>query len=192
MNKERIEQAIENKETLKISINHGSISTVCKVTPLKIVDDSIVIGVIQNTNKKLHFGLTDILTEAINIKSDVLDKMDVSKLAKASEKMNINITEAEEGEFSVSSDLPKEEKKVEVFNIDQKESETNISAWADQLGESISGFEKVGDKIISAKIIVKNIPRLILIYPNGNIKISGHRIKTFDDFKNILTFFYQN
>ena|ERR1035437_2821538 len=195
MTRDEIFDAIENKTPLKVSVKSNGIVAFYKVIPIKITGDDTIIGLINNTDEKIAFDISDIsnvvLKEEIKMSSKILDNMDTSKLSQISDKTDIEITEDAGGNFSVDLSNGLEEEVTDETIAEQESSKNDLLTWAAQLKLRVSDITNLNKDVLTGKIIVKNLPKLILIYPNGAIKISGHLIKTFEEFKNLITFFSQ-
>lgn len=78
---------------------------------------------------------------------------------------------------------------LEATTPEQKQSIQDVKMWASELDLDIGvGEETVGDIIKFGFQGAENWAT-ILIDPNGGIKVSGHSIKTFEDFSDIVSFF---
>lgn len=82
-----------------------------------------------------------------------------------------------------------EESQFPTATPEQQQAMFDLQTWASELGLDIGvGEDTVGD-IIKFGFEGAEGWQTILVDPNGNIKVSGHAIKTFDDFQDIVSFF---
>jgi len=190
MDRKKIFTAIEEKKPIRISVSKGNIVNFYKIIPEKITGDNTVVGKTVRDDQEVIFDLEDVLVENINVSAEVLDKIDTKKLGDVSETADINITESEDGDFNV--EIPESNENEEEVLVDQELSKENIKTWAAQIKLKISNIKKLSSDILACEIVVKNLSKLALIYPNGDIKLSGHLIEDFNDFKNIIKYFNEN
>jgi len=200
MDREKVLNSIKEKTPIRVSIIKDNITHILKVIPTKINSDDLIIGTIEKTNTPIVFGLSKVLKEAttgIKVSQKNLNKMDVNTLAKVSEKTQIEITEAdEEGSFNVSVKEPEIENEANVKDIDISNNinmaKENLIAWATQKNIDLDKFSDLNNNNgeIVSKLFVKNQPHLVFIQPNGNIKIGGHKVESYDTFSDLIDFFY--
>jgi hypothetical protein len=179
MDKIQLIKLIGKKKSIKISVNNNGVTITKNIIPLSISSDGIILGKLEDSEQKITFTLNNILSEDIVVDSKDLNKMDIHSLDKFSNS-EVNIKESTDDE--VSPEI--------MFN--QNTAKVNLGTWAAVLDVNITGFKQLTNHIVSSELFIKNIPRLILIYPNGDIKISGHKIRSQEEFKNLISFFYEN
>jgi hypothetical protein len=199
---EDIQKAINTNTPITINkIKSDNVtSTIAQFTVVpKSIDNGIITGESDEQGKvefeideveKIHF-----LDEAgIKVKMDDLSKIDASALQKIAQKSDVFITENDEEDKNLFTDIKKDiegDKNIPEHN--QQELATfNIKNWAAQLNLDLSDEKPYGQGVKEFTFIKGKRPYVILIYPDGGIRLSNHTVRTFEDFKNIINFLSDN
>lgn len=133
-------------------------------------------------------------TPGLTITPDELSKMDVNKVSALAQKTNVNVTdqmkEADAEVAPIDAEVPAEAEEQEVERSPQEEAVYNVSNWAHQLNLNIGeGEEGMNQTVKFGYYDDANKQYIaILVFPTGVIKMSGHVVQDFNDFKNIVDF----
>lgn len=202
---EDVQRAIDTQTPMTISktamkANSSMIATF-NVIPEEI-DGDLIIGH-SKQGEKIEFELKDIeailfinegVTPGIKMTAKALNNMDADKLGNLAETTPIEITEEEELQENdkVFDDIEKDIKGETIEALEQENQQElaifNVKNWAAQLEVDLGNIHKFNKGIEEFQFLIKDKPFSVLIYTDGTIRMSGHTIKTFDDFKKVIEY----
>ena len=204
---EDVKKAIQNQVPITIAktiVNEkGSTIATFNVVPEEISED-IIIGESKERGR-VEFKLEDVeailflnedSTPGVHMTSKALGNMDTNKLGALAQKASIEITEEEEpleGDevFDyIKRDIQGEQVKPEEIEKENQQELAifNIKNWANQLEIDLGNIHNFNKGVEEFQFIIEEKPYSILIYNDGTIRLSGHTIKTYDDFKKVFDF----
>jgi hypothetical protein len=204
---EDVQKAIDTQTPMTITktkiSDQGSTLGAFNVVPEEI-NGNIIIGE-SDSQGRIEFKLEDVeqilfldeaLTPGIHMKADALGQMDTAKLTNLAKTAPIEITEDEEPEAGdnvldyIKRDIQGEELEDEEPETDsaQELSIFNINAWANQLEIDLGDIHNFNKGIQEYQFLVDDKPYTVLIHEDGTIRLSGHIVRSFDDFKKIIEF----
>lgn len=206
---EDVQKAIDTQTPMTITkakiSDQGSTLGAFNVVPEEI-NGNIIIGE-SNEQGRIEFKLEDVeqilfldeaLTPGIHMKADALGQMDTTKLTNLAKTAPIEITEDEEPESGdhvldyVKRDMnnlyPEDKEQEEKTDSAQELSIFNINTWANQLEIDLGDIHNFNKGIQEYQFLVGDKPYTVLIHEDGTIRLSGHIVRSFDDFKKIIEF----
>lgn len=204
---EDVQKAIDTQTPMtigKTTLGHDS-STIAtfNVVP-QIIDEDVITGESKERGR-IEFRLEDIqailflnesLTPGVHMTSKALGNMDTNKLGVLAQKTPIEITEEEDPlEGDKVFDYIKKDIQGEQGNVVELQQENqqelaifNVKNWANQLEIDLGDVHNFNKGVEEFQFIIEEKPYSILIYTDGTIRMSGHTIKSFDDFRKVVEY----
>lgn len=133
-----------------------------------------------------NFLKEELPTKGLNIKAKDLMSIDADKLSKIADKTTVNVVE-EADEVNVEDTIETTEKE-KIKQSPQEIAIFNLENWANDLQLNVGEAEESVNGIIKFGYYEGDQYIAILVFPTGVIKISGHIVDDYNDFKNIVDF----